>query len=177
MLTGQIGYIYVRRIRSQLIPSLDRAVRELGSAKGLIIDVRGNSGGGFDSGRAHRNFNPSDPAEPNRPRYGGPIAVLIDARCISAGEGWTSWFVAQQRAKLFGEATAGASARKTDYLLSNGLFQVRFPIKAYKGYLDRPIERIGLVPDVRLMPNARDLAQGRDTVLEAARKYLLSENR
>ena len=172
MLEGQIGYIYVRRIGEKLIESLDQAVRELGDAKGMIIDARGNSGGGFDSAQAHRNFNPGDPAQPDRPRYGGPIAVLIDARCISAGEGWTSWFVANQRARLFGETTAGASSRKADYLLTNGLFRVHFPVKAYQGYLDRPIERTGLVPDVPLMQNARDLSEGRDTALEAARRHL-----
>jgi C-terminal processing protease CtpA/Prc len=174
MLDDQVGYIYVRRIGNKLIESLDEAVRDLGPAKGIIVDVRGNSGGGFDAARAHRNFNPADPAEPDRPRYGGPIAVLIDARCISAGEGWTSWFVANKRAKLFGETTAGASSRKADYLLTNGLFQVRFPVKAYAGFLDRPIERTGLVPDVPLMQKARDLAEGRDTVLEAARQHLLA---
>jgi C-terminal processing protease CtpA/Prc len=173
MLDGQIGYIYVRRIGNKLNESLDQAFRDLGKAQGMIIDVRGNSGGGFDSGKAHRNFNPTDPAEPRRPRYAGPIAVLTDARCISAGEGWTSWFVSNNRARLFGETTAGASSRKSEYTLTNGLFRVQFPIKAYTGYLDRPIERTGLVPDVPLMQNARDLAQGRDTVLEAARQYLL----
>ena len=101
------------------------------------------------------------------------MALLIDARCISAGEGWTSWFVAKKRARLFGEATAGASSRKRTYPLKNGLYAVTFPVKAYTGYLDRPIERRGLEPDVPLRQNAQDLAAGRDTVLEAARRYLV----
>ena len=112
LLEDEIGYIYVRRIRGELIESLDRAVAKLAEARGLIVDVRGNSGGGFDAGRSHRNFDPDDPAEPNRPRFAGPMALLIDSRCISAGEGWASWFIANQRAKVFGQATAGASARK-----------------------------------------------------------------
>lgn len=173
MLDGNIGYIYVRRIRGDLIESLDAAVADLNSASGLIVDVRGNSGGGFDASRSHRNFDPEDPGEPNRPRYAGNIALLIDARCISAGEGWASWFVARERAKLFGEATAGASARKTVYTLKNGLYRVRYPVKAYTGFLDRTIEHRGLEPDVALMQNGADLAGGRDTVLEAAKAYLL----
>jgi parallel beta-helix repeat protein len=171
-LDGQIGYLYIRRIRADLIEQLDRAIGDLGKAKGLIIDVRGNSGGGFDFARSHRNFAPDDPEEPNRPRFAGPIAVLVDPRCISAGEGWTSWFVAKKRAKLFGEATAGASSRKRQYLLKNGLYTVTVPAKAYTGYLNRPIERRGLEPDVGVRQNARDLAAGRDTVLEAARQHL-----
>jgi len=172
-LDDNIGYIYVRRIRGDLIERLDQAVDELRDARGLIVDVRGNSGGGFDAALAHRNFALNDPSEPDRPRYKGPMALLIDARCISAGEGWSSWFVANRRARVFGEATAGASARKTTYALKNGLYKVTFPVKAYRGFLGRPIERRGLEPDVPLMPNAKDISVGKDTVLEAARQYLL----
>jgi carboxyl-terminal processing protease len=169
-----IGYVSVRRIRERLIESLDEAVAELRDSRGLVVDVRGNSGGGFDAGRSHLNFAlDRDGEEPRRPRYRGPIALLIDARCVSAGEGWASWFVARGRATLFGEATAGASARKAVHELANGLYRVRFPVKMYKGFLDRPIERRGLEPDVPIKPNARDLAFGRDTVLDAARRHLL----
>jgi C-terminal processing protease CtpA/Prc len=172
-----IGYVYVRRIRADLPESLDAALKKLGDLKGLIIDVRGNSGGGFDTARAFRNFDPADAAEPDRPRYKGPIALLIDERCISAGEGWSSWFVARKRAKLFGTHTAGASARKETYTLTNGLYKVTFPVKAYTGFLNRPIERRGLEPDVPVKCNAKDLSVGKDTVLEAAKAYLLTENK
>lgn len=100
------------------------------------------------------------------------MAVLIDARCISAGEGWASWFVARKRARFFGEITAGASSRKRQYTLSNGLYTVTYPVKAYTGFLDRPIERRGLEPDEPVRQSAGDLAEGRDTVLEAAKCYL-----
>lgn len=175
MLENNIGLIYVRRIRDDLIPRLDQAVEALKNARGLIVDVRGNSGGGFDASRALRNFSLDDGLEPQRPRFKGPMALLIDARCISAGEGWASWFIANERAKVFGETTAGASSRKTVYTLTNGLFKVQYPVKAYTGFLDRPIERRGLEPDVPLKQNAKDLAAGRDTVLEAAKRYLLEQ--
>lgn len=175
-LPGDIGYIYVRRIRADLIDSLDRAVGELKSARGLIVDVRGNSGGGFDAARAHRNFNSEDGREPRRPRYVGPMAVLIDSRCISAGEGWASWFQANGRARFFGTTTAGASSRKTTWELPDKTFKIRFSVKWYRGFLDRPIERVGLVPDVEVRNNAKDLAAGRDTVLEAAREWLLQQD-
>ncbi len=168
MLDKRIGYIYVRRMKNDLIESLDRAVKELSADKGLIIDVRGNSGGGYDAARAHRNFSFDDDQEPRRPRFRGPIALLIDARCISAGEGWASWFVAKKRARVFGTATAGASAEKRTYTLKNGLYKVRFPIRLYRGSLERPIERRGVEPDVAVQQNAQDLANGRDTVLQAA---------
>ena len=60
--------------------------------------------------------------------------------------------------------------------MTNGLFHVRYPVKAYKGYLDRPIERIGLKPDFVVRQNVQDLVKGRDTVLEAARSYLIEQS-
>lgn len=170
-----IGYIYVRRIRNDLIDDLDRAVGQLQTAAGLIIDVRGNSGGGFDANRSFRNFDLNDKAEPNRPRFTGPMAVLIDSRCISAGEGWASWFIANQRATFFGETTAGASSRKRTLSVADGLFQATIPVKAYRGFIDRPIERRGLEPDVKVKQIAADLDQGVDTVLESAREFLLKQ--
>ncbi|MBN2588823.1 MAG: hypothetical protein JXA96_03090 [Sedimentisphaerales bacterium] len=176
MLEGDIGYIYVRRIGDNLITLLDKAVDELTKAKGIIIDVRGNSGGGFDSSKAFLNFAlDKDSEESERPRFKGPMALLIDSRCISAGEGWASWFVATKRATLFGSATAGASSRKTTYELKNGLYKVRFSVKAYTGSLDRPIEHIGVVPDVPVVQSAIDLTKALDTVLETARKYLIEK--
>ncbi|MBN2137342.1 MAG: hypothetical protein JW720_06025 [Sedimentisphaerales bacterium] len=173
MLDDEIGYIYVRRIRNGLEASLDKALSELQGARGLILDVRGNSGGGFNGQTSHVNFYTDTPGyQGTRPQYTGPIAILIGSRCISAGEGWTSWFVAKKRARLFGEATAGASAKKEIYLLKNSLFKVQYPVRPYNGFLDRPIERRGLEPDVPVKQTAEDLANGRDTVLEAASAYL-----
>jgi C-terminal processing protease CtpA/Prc len=173
-LKNNIGYIYVRRIKQGLEQSLDKAVRELKNTDGIIIDVRGNSGGGFNFNTAHYNFDPESAEESGRIKYSNPVAVLISPRCISAGEGWASWFVANKRATFFGVATAGASGRKTTYTLSSGRFKVRYVVKPYKGYLDRYIEGRGLEPDVAVVQTAEDLDNERDTVLEAAREYLMS---
>jgi hypothetical protein len=174
MLADEIGYIYVRRIRPGLETVLDKAVNDLKDARGLIVDVRGNSGGGFDSKNSHVNFYSDQVAtQSTRPRYAGPMAVLIDNRCVSAGEGWASWFIANKRAKFFGQTTAGASSAKDIYLLKNGLYKVRYPTRPRSGFLDRPIESQGLEPDVEIKQTAQDLAEGRDTVLETARQYLL----
>ena len=180
MLEDLIGYIYVRRIRQGLEAGLDRAIKGLTGMKGLIIDVRGNSGGGFEASTAFQELRPLRRARRSsgskRPSYRGPVALLIDERTISAGEGWASWFTANKRARVFGTTTAGASSRKETYTLSNGLYKVVVPVKAYTGYLDRPIERRGLEPDVEVRCTAKDLAQGRDTVVETAARWLVQES-
>ncbi len=121
---------------------------------------------------ALRNFDPDDREEPERPRFEGPIALLIDSRCISAGEGWASWFKANGRAKFFGETTAGASSRKKTIEILDGDFRVIYSVKAYRGFLDRPIERLGIEPDFPARQSAADLANNIDTVLNAASRYL-----
>jgi RNA polymerase sigma-70 factor (ECF subfamily) len=178
-LEHELGYIYVRRIRAGLEAAIDRALNDFGDIKGLVIDVRGNSGGGFDAGTAFRNFDLSgDKAEgPERPRFKGPIALLIDERCTSAGEGWASWFVAKKRARVFGTTTEGSSSRNETYTVKGGLYKVVIPVKHYTGFLDRPIERRGLEPDVEVRCTAADLAQGRDTVVEAAIRWLSDAGR
>ena len=175
MLENQIGYIYVRRIQDGLEKALDKAVSELKDANGLIVDVRGNTGGGFESKTSHVNFyTDGDTNQSTRPRYAGPMAVLIDNRCVSAGEGWASWFIANKRAKFFGQTTAGASSAKDTYLLKNGLYRIKYSTRPRTGFLNRTIERQGLEPDEEVKQTAQDLAQRRDTVLEAAREHLLS---
>ncbi len=178
-LDGRIGYIYVRRIRQGLEESLDRALSALGEMRGLILDVRGNSGGGFDTRTAFVNFDlaPAAAGGPERPLYAGPIALLLDERTISAGEGWASWFVARKRARTFGSTSAGASSRKVTYDLTNGLYKVVVPVKAYTGFLDRPIERRGLEPDDAVRCTANDLSRDRDTVVETAAGWLRENGR
>lgn len=171
MLPGGIGYIYVRRMGEGLEADLDQAAARLVYARALIIDVRGNSGGGFDSETAHANFDCSGAVTP-RPVLCVPTAVLIDERCISAGEGWVSWFHNHARIRFFGQTTAGGSSVKDYYRLRNGFYRVRIPVRPRTGFLDRPIERRGIEPDEFVRQTAADLAAGRDTVLEAAKDWL-----
>jgi C-terminal processing protease CtpA/Prc len=143
----------------------------------LIIDVRGDSGGGFAPATAFVNFDPHATGFASRPRYGGPIAPLTDERTVSAGEGWANWFEANRRARLFGSTTAGASCRKVEPDVAGGLYKVVVPVEPYKGFLKRIIEREGLPPDVPVRWSAADLGAGRDTVAETARHWLVDQPR
>ena len=172
--TPKIGYIYVRRIQSDLLEQLDRAVGELKGGRRLMVDVRGNSGGGFD-----------------RP---GPIATSPSTTRksptapVPRPDRDTDRLTLHQRRRGLGLVVCGQQAgpalrrdnrrrfvAEKTYTLKNGLYTVTFPVKAYTGFLDRPIERRGLEPDVPLRQNAGDLAAGRDTVLEAAKRYILEQ--
>ena len=86
-LDGPIGYICIRRIQAGLEGSIDQALTDLGDMKGLIIDMRGNTGGGFDTNTAFVNFDLKETkaAGPERPKYKGQIALLIDERLHQRG--------------------------------------------------------------------------------------------
>jgi C-terminal processing protease CtpA/Prc len=172
---GRLGYISIRVFRPGFEAWLGQAVESLAGSQGLIIDLRGNSGGGFDPKTAFRNFDPSDDVKglPDRGRYRGPIAVLIDEGTTGAAEEWASWFAARKRARLFGTPTAGSASQTEAYVLSNGLYQVEVPVRASSGFLDRPIEGRGVEPDVEIRCDAQDLAQGCDTVEVAASRWLV----
>jgi C-terminal processing protease CtpA/Prc len=77
-----------------------------------------------------------------------------------------------KRARLFGTTTEGTSSRNETYTVKGGLDKVVIPVKHYTGFLDRRLERRGLEPDVEVRCRDADLAQGRDTVVEAAIRWL-----
>ena len=47
-LDGGAGYLYLRRVDSSVVPGIDEALAAHADAKGWIVDLRGNSGGGYD---------------------------------------------------------------------------------------------------------------------------------
>ncbi len=170
-LTPELGYIYLSGIKGPIGLIMESAMQEMEPMEGLIIDVRGNGGGGFDTQTAYRSFIDS-PDTPEDYFFEGPVVILTDSGCMSAGEGWSSWFYSSQRATFIGETTAGASSRKEHFPLLGGKYLARIPVKAYTGFLDRPIEYIGILPHLGVRPNREDLARGIDTVVEAAIDYL-----
>ncbi len=69
------GYIYLRSVNNETEPALRQALEAHPDAQGWIVDLRGNGGGGYDQQLLDRLR-----------AFPQPVAVLIDAGCISAGE-------------------------------------------------------------------------------------------
>lgn len=170
------GYLYLHENNQTMARDIDSVLRRMPQIERLVIDVRGNAGGGFDPATGFQNFDCEAPAN-GRPQFCGPVAVLTDEFCMSSGEDWVSWFQSSGRARLFGATTAGTSAHKEDYTLLNGYYKVRIPVRPYTAWAGRPIERRGIEPDEPVGYSAADIAAGRDTVLEAARAWLIAPRR
>ena len=91
---GGWGYVHVRRCKGDLPAQMDTALASVGDAPGLVLDFRGNSGGGFDHDDFLGRFVPKGEriafnkgyASTGEQPYGGPVVVIVDATIRSAGE-------------------------------------------------------------------------------------------
>lgn len=99
--------------------------------------------------------------------YRGRALVLFDERSISHSEYTVMGLQALDGTLTFGSQTAGADGNITSVDLPGGLRAWFTGLGVY--YPDgTPTQRVGIVPDVHVVPTLEGLADGRDEVLEAA---------
>ncbi len=194
-----IGYILITSWRSRLADAMEAAYRELetlADGKGLIIDVRFNSGGSetlaqefagcfvdkpvLYAKHAYRDKNQdtgfSPPSErvlqpaTNRPKYRGKIAVLTGPVVMSSCEAFLLMMKQVPRCALVGETSYGSSGNPKSYELPNGV-TVKLPSWKTMWPDGRTWEGEGIPPDVTVVAKPEDFKNG-DPVVEAALKYL-----
>ena len=179
------AYIQIRRVRENILSELDEALAALGDAPGLILDFRGNTGGGVDHDALEARFVPKDHELPRMARqplasqgshpYGGPMIVIIDGTVVSAGETTSGMFKEDGRAYMIGEsATAGMSSQKTKIALPSGLFELYVSVGSNRSSFNggRGIEGIGVVPQEVVEYDPQELASGVDTMIRRAEELL-----
>ena len=114
---------------------------------------------------------PSSPTQPPKENFGGKLAILVDAGCFSACEDFVMPFKDNHRAEVIGETTGGSSGQPFMLDLGNGML-VFIGAKREIFPDGSRFEGVGIKPDMEICPASADVAQGTDTVLEAARKRL-----
>jgi C-terminal processing protease CtpA/Prc len=117
-------------------------------------------------------------AEPDIPsaswKYKGKVVVLIDERAISQAEHTCLFLEAMTHAKFVGTPTNGANGDVTSVVLP-GDIRVSFSGHDVRHADGRQLQRIGIQPDVRAEPTIQGIRSGRDEVLDAAVKYLQTQ--
>ena len=183
---------------SDLETKLDLLLKELHGSKGLILDLRDNSGGRIQlamelAGR----FLPArivvgslcsvdDPlseepemsceelaVEPHRNRFEGRVAVLTNEGTASAAEIAAYALCRTGRARCFGRTTAGETDTTEFTELPGGYAQIG--TGEFRPSLGPPIYGAGLDPDVHVVPTLQDLRADRDPDERAARTWLLGQ--
>lgn len=167
---------------SALVDQVIAAIDGAGPA-GLIVDLRRNPGGrnlelhrvlsrllGNDAyigtvRRGRRIFNLR--TEKQGPHYSGPLAVLIGPLTGSAAEMLAAAVIDNKRGPVIGRMSNGSVLSSNYYPLPGG-WQVFLPEMDYVRGGDRPIEGVGVEPDIRVMPTLEDVRAGRDPMVDRA---------
>lgn len=190
VLDGGIGYL---RIRSFPPPTalgeFDAAVASLEGAdiKALVIDVRGNGGGFYaTSEKVVSRFVREGPISQRTTRQGQtstvsadgsvwgrtiPIAVIVNAGTGSGGELVPSALRENGVGYLVGLHTRGSLAGGQIFPLEDGS-SLTVAVEARRSGRGQEIEHVGLEPDLMVDLDPAALADGRDTQVDAALRYL-----
>ena len=149
------------RIDPTVEKGIAAAMEAHGDVDGWIVDLRGNTGGGYV--RSLKTL---------LGRLKRPVAAIIDAGCISAGETVTRDLVNQCGARLFGATSAGSSTKKNTWTFPSGIAKVRYSIQSRFGVKNKPIEFNGITPDEEVLAVPEELQQGKNSALLRAEEYL-----
>lgn len=193
-----IGVLFFSNWFRPLERELDEALLELRGCDGIVLDLRGNTGGDgtlttdlaghfFDEPATLGTMRLRDgvnefTVRPRRRILGqevepflGPLAILVDETTGSSSEVFTGGMQAAGRARVFGARTSGAALPATLTRLPNGDFLLHAIAEFVTG--GRTLEGGGVQPDEPLTPTRADWATGHDRALEAACAWIARESR
>lgn len=193
----KIGYLCITGWSNHETPDVvDKTLDELRDTRGLVFDVRLNGGGGellardvagrfhgeeyvyahsrFRNGPAHDDLGPtrSRTLKPRGPwRYGKPVMLLIGQRCMSSNEAFVLMMAGAPNVTTFGDRTAGSSANPRQVKLPFAI-TVKLPRWIALQPDGKPLDTIGIAPDVRFEAKDDSFTGNRDALLAAALKRL-----
>lgn len=189
-INGDITYIYFPFIADNM--EILNEVLDLNStSKGLIVDLRHNSGGDFTWALSSLNRltdqkrlvftsrTKNGPGiqdytqwynwylEPKGSYFNKPIVLLTDRYTISAGERTTMMFMQLPNVTIIGDTTNAAHSTLVTAQLANGWF---YSLSTQDVKLPDGIsyEGVGLAPDIYVKNDLVELQNGIDRVLEEA---------
>lgn len=190
-----VGYIYYPSFENDITNAeVDSVVSAMSGTKGLIIDVRNNTGGNTENadklyqrfisgktlvkyekqknGKGHNDFfNPTALYLPSQGvYYNKPICVLTNRRCYSACNDFVMYMSKLPNVTLIGDNTGGGGGIPVDYLLANG-WKLQYTATATltpdKSYIEN-----GIVPDISINITPVDETNGKDPILDKAIQIL-----
>jgi carboxyl-terminal processing protease len=162
------------------------------SAKGFIVDLRGNPGGigSMAMGAAGwftrltgqklgvmtmRGATLNFVVSPRPNATDAPLAILVDECSASTTEIFAGGLQDLGRARIFGSRTAGAALPSAFSRLPNG-DGFQYILANYVSEGGRPLEGLGVTPNETVEPTQKELLAGRDPALERAVAWINGVN-
>jgi carboxyl-terminal processing protease len=191
-LDGRTGYVAFNAFidPGRLSPRFNEAIASLHDADGIVIDLRGNTGGIGDmlAGMAGwfisvrgtsmgtmitRSGSLKLAVQPRPAPFAGPVAVLVDELSMSASEVFAQGLRDAGRARVFGRRSAGAVLGSVVERLPNG-DGFQYPTARFEFPSGAVVEGVGVRPDEEIPTTRETLLSGRDVVLDAAVQWIRS---
>jgi hypothetical protein len=141
LLEGDIIYAYYRSFNNSVLPMAD-IIDDFPEARGMILDIRDNGGGGLDldlagyftdsdklvafysqkNGPGHDAFTDLLPVtvEPTDRFFSAPVVLLTNRGCYSAASNFTQYMKEFPNVTQLGDTTGGGAGSPIDYDLPNG---------------------------------------------------------
>lgn len=172
----------------RVMQGFEDALRANPDAPGVIIDLRGNTGGLGAMAMGLAGWFISQPGTrlgtmtlrdtrldfvvtPRAKTFDGPLAILVDGGSMSTSEIFAGGLQDLRRARIFGTPTPGAALPSIFEKLPNGdRFQYAFADYVSTG--GQRLEGRGVHPDQVVRPTRAEWLAGRDPVVEAARRWI-----
>jgi carboxyl-terminal processing protease len=187
---GNIGYVAFNAFldAQRLMTSFGDAVQSCEKCEGFIIDLRGNPGGlgVMAMGMAGWFIDQPDQklgtlylrdttlkfvVNPRPTTFGGPLAILVDGTSASTSEIMAEGLKDLGRARSFGTRTAAAALPSLFEKLPNG-DGFQYAIANYISEGGKPLEGLGVTPDVETPLTREALLAGKDPALDAAEAWI-----
>jgi carboxyl-terminal processing protease len=193
---AKAGFIRFNVWMAAVDAPVQRAVDEMRSADGMILDLRGNPGGlaamlmgiagHFVSERTPLGVMQTRDNPPLRftvnPRlvsadgqpvdvFRGPLAILVDGMSGSASECFAGGMQSIGRARIFGQTTMGQALPAQFRELPNGDV-LMYAFGDFVTADGTRLEGRGVIPDEVVPLRREDLLAGRDRTLEAALAWI-----
>jgi carboxyl-terminal processing protease len=173
MLPNGVGLVQLKMITGKT-PALTRdALDKLRGMKGLVIDLRDNQGGRYDSifdiaalfvpkgalivSEIRRGGGVVEKRNAGEPRVSVPMAVLVDASTSSGAE-VLAGALKQAGAKIVGKRTMGKWNAQELQELGNG-WGVKYTTMVFRAPWGALLDGRGLDPDVEVEADVREVAK------------------
>lgn len=190
-----VAYLYYSSFQNDIrTEDREKLLSKLEGTKGLILDLRDNSGGSlknvkalssffmpdrtlvkyerFKVGPGHEELSDPQPfyTEPSASTYQQPLVVLTNRRCFSACNDFVLMMKSVPGCRQIGDQTGGGGSLPAEYVLSNG-WRLRYSSSMTLSPAGESVEP-GIQPDLKQDMSPIDEINMYDPILERAFQLL-----